>query len=619
MGRWSMNRAAAVSALSLVAWSLIGSGASAVAQSGSAASGGVRIVSSFEGGHLDSFRTKGATAFVADPVRYGLAALRCAKGDGKYWGVQFDRLDARNATALEGSIFHEGKKRAWITAFVQDTAKARGADRLIQRIDINPGWNTFRVALAGAKVKSGKRELDCSKPLYRVSLERGGPPDAFVLDGLRLVLAPTANEKRAVAAFKKGIRQKDAEAAALAPPLLDGLPEAKRIPLLVRALDVDQPAAVRRALLAALRRCESEAVVKALEKKRGRRRDRLALAIIDSLGQVAAPAGRKRALAIAVDRSAPTAHRAVALRSYVRPGRLDNVHAVSRIGVDAPFALKAAAVHALLQARRPEAVDGLIAMLEYVEHPRLRLDIYEALVRLTRMDFGYEILQWKGWWAKNRDIALGGGTPGRAGGYARFYGLPVRGARLVFILDVSGSMKEPIKSKRAQEYIASAKHLAGRELATRLDLAKAELAHVLDQLPPATRFNVGFFNDEVFWLHRDLVHAKPKVIADTKKRIGSIGAGQKTNVYDALRESLDAGWARGTTGRKGGPDTVFLLSDGAPSAGAITRFVPLGDDVYERNLGRFVRINTILVGRGGGRFLRRLAEDSGGRFVNLGR
>jgi Mg-chelatase subunit ChlD len=189
---------------------------------------------------------------------------------------------------------------------------------------------------------------------------------------------------------------------------------------------------------------------------------------------------------------------------------------------------------------------------------------------------------------------------------------------VVFILDISGSMRDGISSHRARVHIATSDYLKGKRLETRLDLAKEELVHTLERLPPATSYNVGFFNDEVFWLHREFQPARPENVRKTALRVRSMTAEQKTNVYEALRQSLEAGWAREHTGAREGPDTVFLLSDGMPSAGKITRFHHLADWAYQVNLGRFVRINTILVGERGHLLLKRLARESTGRFADVG-
>jgi len=99
--------------------------------------------------------------------------------------------------------------------------------------------------------------------------------------------------------------------------------------------------------------------------------------------------------------------------------------------------------------------------------------------------------------------------------------------------------------------------------------------------------------------------------------VRGLGAGQKTNIHDALRAALFPGAGRGAPRGSGGPDTVYLLSDGHPSAGPIRRATELRDAVLRWNLGRAVRIHTVNVGDGDGRLLRPIAARSGGRYVDL--
>ena len=115
-----------------------------------------------------------------------------------------------------------------------------------------------------------------------------------------------------------------------------------------------------------------------------------------------------------------------------------------------------------------------------------------------------------------------------------------------------------------------------------------------------------------------MVHARPQQVGETARRIRRMTAQQKTNVYEALRQSLEAAWSRERTGHEAGPDTVFLLSDGMPSTGRITRHALLADWLYQTNLPRFVRINAVLVGKGGQWMLRRFTRESSGVFTDVG-
>lgn len=579
-----------------------------------------RTICGFDGVPWEQTRGPGRRTIVRDAARVkaGGGAIEVAPAAGKRWAVQVDDVDARGATALLADVFHTGSRRAWIDLEVRDAAYKRRGDRLHRKIDLEPGWNAVVVDLVGAKTADGKRAIAFDRPLRSLRLGRGGPKDAFVVDRLRLRLAPLVKPKKLASRARRGLSAKLADDQILAVRSLERLPVELRVAELVRLVRPRSAPWIRMAALRGLARCPAGVFV-ATERFAGSKPP-VGAGVVAMWGNAADADAHAAAVTLATDAKTAESLRIAALVHATRAGSDALVPAATAAACDGSWPLRVAGVRALRHAATPAAVDGLIDALAAPAHARVALEIHEALVALTGQDYGDEVSQWKGWWAKNRDsvrpgAAGAGRAPRAAGGYARFYGVAVRGERIAFILDISGSMREPIGSKRARKYIADAKHLADAKLDIRLDLAKAELAHVLSKLPAKTRFNVGFFNDEVMWLHREAVVATPEAVEDTIKRVQRINASQGTNVHDGLVEAMTAAWARRPEPH---PDTVFLLSDGVPSAGPVKRFDALADVIEEVNLTRQVRINTILVGDKGGRFLRRIARDAGGRFVNVG-
>jgi hypothetical protein len=99
-------------------------------------------------------------------------------------------------------------------------------------------------------------------------------------------------------------------------------------------------------------------------------------------------------------------------------------------------------------------------------------------------------------------------------------------------------------------------------------------------------------------------------VLDDKRRAAAIAfaraltARGATNVHDGLQLAFaDAD-----------VDTIFLLTDGQPSAGAVVDEDALLRTVAGWNVGRGVVIHTIAIG-GRSRFLERLAEQSGGEHT----
>jgi len=161
----------------------------------------------------------------------------------------------------------------------------------------------------------------------------------------------------------------------------------------------------------------------------------------------------------------------------------------------------------------------------------------------------------------------------------------VRSDRVVFVVDVSGSMNQPF----------------GTGGGTRLDEAKRQLVRVLGLLPKKAKVNVVAFGNGAVTLADTLQtidEKRRKAAEEWTKALECRGA---TNVFAAMQRAfadLEV-------------DTIFLLTDGQPSTGEITAPGPLADAIAAWNLGRGVRIHTVAIG-GKSDFLERLARDSGG-------
>jgi hypothetical protein len=240
------------------------------------------------------------------------------------------------------------------------------------------------------------------------------------------------------------------------------------------------------------------------------------------------------------------------------------------------------------------------------------------LVALTGQDLGDDAGAWAAWWKANRERArLGLGNAPRRDGYGRFFGIPVPRGRTVFVLDVSGSMRDPVQGGRAAEHIARSPWLAASEIATRLDLARGELAHALEAMPETAEAGVVVYNDEALWITKGIERATEALKARAVKRLGGVAAGDRTNVYAGLAAALHPGQKPSPKDLTEGPDTVFLLSDGNPSTGLIISRPELRDAVLRWNLARDVRIHAVNVGNADASMLRGIAHGTGGTYVDL--
>jgi hypothetical protein len=177
----------------------------------------------------------------------------------------------------------------------------------------------------------------------------------------------------------------------------------------------------------------------------------------------------------------------------------DSLVALEDLLDDRGWKVRDAALEVARQVRRKELLEPLIERLE-AEEGLMRWKVAHTLERLTGLVLGRSGGAWRRWFAEQGAAfelpsleavlaleAQRAAPRDEDASLARFYGLPVRSKNVCFVLDVSGSMSE-----RAQDDRTEAKPSL-----TRLDVAKRELADLLQRLPEQSRCNFLFFADEV--------------------------------------------------------------------------------------------------------------------------
>jgi HEAT repeat protein len=228
-----------------------------------------------------------------------------------------------------------------------------------------------------------------------------------------------------------------------------------------------------------------------------------------------------------------------------------------------------------------------------------------ALTGLTGIPFDAEPRPWRAWLEKD-GAAFDPATapppdarpapPPAAGGRtvtaARFLDLPIRSKHVAFVLDASGSMSALLGDGR-----------------TRWAGVLAELERALEQLGDA-HVNVGVFADGVA---AALPRALPLDAARRRTLLAFVGArrpGGRTALYDGIAWGLSDPEV----------DTLVVLSDGAPSAGAFFTKTDLLAEVRRSNRFRRARIDVIAMGgddvaRRWRDALETLATESGGTHL----
>jgi Mg-chelatase subunit ChlD len=291
---------------------------------------------------------------------------------------------------------------------------------------------------------------------------------------------------------------------------------------------------------------------------------------------------------------------------------------------DPRWLVRSATIAALEKTPSRETIDLLLDRLE-VEEGRLQDDCARALRALTGADLRTDHDLWKRYWEANREKWTGPPEPepeeedldpekewerqlakskDRTTG---FFGIETKSRRLVYVIDVSGSMNEPVEKDSK---------------VTRADRAKDELVRTIRALEDGASFNIIFFAAEVHTWQKEMATASSETRRSAEEFIVKMNVGGGTNAHDALDRAFLL--ADEVTGKKRGPDgtgdakvdTIVFLSDGKPSRGRITATDALRAAVREWNKTRKITIHCVAFGKDSDvDFLKGMAEDSGGTFL----
>jgi hypothetical protein len=292
--------------------------------------------------------------------------------------------------------------------------------------------------------------------------------------------------------------------------------------------------------------------------------------------------------------------------------------------------------------RALESVPALIGVLErFRDHPEdtksgklsglLQFQVHELLVAMTGASFAADQPEkWRQLWETEKDNLRVTETHEPKGGGAtsagNFCGIPIEGTRVVFILDLSGSMEWPM---RGQADAGSKK-----KGPSGLDFAKQELRRAMSAIAPNAQFNLITFNGDSraeLW-NKDLVVASEKNRERFLKFVDGLKARGGTNLWSALEEAMKIKSMVYNTRYESTLDEIFVLSDGAPSVGEVIDPVEILRLVKETNRFASMRINTVFVkteppddqrqavpkmDMPPEELMKSLAEQNGGKFENL--
>ncbi len=295
---------------------------------------------------------------------------------------------------------------------------------------------------------------------------------------------------------------------------------------------------------------------------------------------------------------------------------------------DDNWLVRSKSAKALGELRVKQAIPVLIERMG-VEEGRLRTDLEHALISLTGQNHRGKEEIWQRWWDEHgadfevpdtpaEKSAIEKARESRGSTAISFFGVVTESRKVLFVLDVSGSMEFSMTPGNNPTDDPNLPYdFPGEGEISRLTAAKRDLVKAIGGLKEETLFNVVFYASDVWTWADDLVEMSSDVREEVETFVEDTGAVGATNIYGALERALELAGA-GDDGEWAEPeiDTIYLLTDGRATVGLTTDTDDILAFVRERNRTAGITIHTIgLSAAHDTHLLRRLAEDNGGTYV----
>ena len=205
---------------------------------------------------------------------------------------------------------------------------------------------------------------------------------------------------------------------------------------------------------------------------------------------------------------------------------------------------------------------------------------------------------------------------------AYFFHIPVIGDRVVFCIDSSGDMDNPwnidVEAERTKKPPYRTPDFFS--VKTRWQLVRAQLKRCLKDLPPTTEVAFVFFSNKLQVRPAE----RARFYKNSEKQRNSILSQMEEGIAvqgtTDMAAALGAAWGFFKSGDQAvnftkGCDTIVFVTDGLPTAGAMTnKSEEIRDMAWRIGLPRALRIHTIGIHNHAFRLMQWLAEDSGGLY-----
>lgn len=277
----------------------------------------------------------------------------------------------------------------------------------------------------------------------------------------------------------------------------------------------------------------------------------------------------------------------------------------------------------------PSLIKGLAAELRRKKDPwAMDVRLHRLLEGLTGQSVARGgIAPWKVFWKQEgasfqvRPKTKPGEAKKENSRYDKFFDLTIESDRVLFVLDFSGSMAEPANLKADGTTQGGGTPVE----TTKAELVVTELKKLVMSLPDGALCNFVVFSDDVrIWRAEGNRPALVKLDDESRDDLmGNFLDGLRpngpTNLYEALQTALGFG-GRGLYDKYYGAgfDTLYVITDGAPTAGPVTDKQEIRKRVREANGLRKIAIHCITFGdQNDTGFLKPMAEENGGRHIHI--
>ena len=303
------------------------------------------------------------------------------------------------------------------------------------------------------------------------------------------------------------------------------------------------------------------------------------------------------------------------------PGRAGAVPALLKaLAHDLPQ-VRIAAARALAQLSEASAVKPLFERLK-LEKGRAREETVRALEAITKKRLGDAPLKWA--------AVAAGEDPDKVEEKAAlaptFFGVPVTGERVAFVLDRSLLMADPhpfngAENRARLEAICTppdGDRIPYRLIKSKMQLAVAHILHAVDGFAPGTKYEVIYFSGDVHGVFgKKWASASTATKKTLEEALKGIEVDDGIAIWDALVAAFDLGGPGDEKGWKAGPDEVFLVTNNMPTAGEVKEPEAIGPGMALRARLRLAPIHVVGIGNHPFTLAETLARRSGGTYVNL--